>query len=195
MQSSHCFALSVCSPTTFHCRCALCSHSFALLPASLLRSSYRPLDVSPIETPRPPRRVWRNNAAMSRALRRLGSFRRTPGEPAGNQPADDSAHNTGYHGQGCTSPASEAQVPSRSVRLDGRADLVSAASLVVSPDPPRLRRVNPQGRKALIRLAIMFGWIPVAYVIGSIAGSVNVFVVVMAVGLVVSLVLRFTVLR
>jgi hypothetical protein len=41
----------------------------------------------------------------------------------------------------------------------------------------------------------MFGWIPVAYVIGSIAGSVNVFIVAMAVGLAVSLVLRFTVLR
>ena len=55
--------------------------------------------------------------------------------------------------------------------------------------------MNPEGRKALVRLAIMFGWIPVAYVMGSIAGSVNVFIVTMAVGLAVSLVLRFTVLR
>jgi uncharacterized membrane-anchored protein len=70
------------------------------------------------------------------------------------------------------------------------------AAACQSKRPPFLAgRMNPEGRKALIRLAVMFGWIAVAFVVGSVAGSVNVFIVVMVVGLVVSLVLRFTLLR
>jgi hypothetical protein len=44
-------------------------------------------------------------------------------------------------------------------------------------------------------LAILFGFIPVAFLIGLAFGSQEVFIVVMALGLVVSIVLRFTVLR
>ena len=55
--------------------------------------------------------------------------------------------------------------------------------------------MKPELRNALVRLAIIFGWIPVAFIVGSIAHSVNAFIVTMAIGLVVSVVLRFTVLR
>ncbi|MGH3133801.1 MAG: hypothetical protein ACRDNY_08715 [Gaiellaceae bacterium] len=53
----------------------------------------------------------------------------------------------------------------------------------------------PDGQKALIRLAILFGFIPAAFLIGYATGSEAAFIVVMAVGLSVSIVLRFTVLR
>jgi len=44
--------------------------------------------------------------------------------------------------------------------------------------------VNAQTRKALLRLAIMFAWIPIAFAIGSATHSVNAFIIVMAIGLV-----------
>jgi hypothetical protein len=55
--------------------------------------------------------------------------------------------------------------------------------------------VSFQGEKALIRLAILFGIIPVAIFIGYVTGSQAAFVVVMAIGLVVSIALRLTILR
>jgi len=51
-------------------------------------------------------------------------------------------------------------------------------------------KVKRQNRNGLIRLVIMFGTIPVAFVVGSLAHSVNAFIVVMGVGLVVSLISR-----
>jgi hypothetical protein len=55
--------------------------------------------------------------------------------------------------------------------------------------------MKPELRKSLIRLAIMFGWIPVAFIVGSVAHSEGAFIVTIAIGLVVSVLLRFTVLR
>jgi hypothetical protein len=50
-------------------------------------------------------------------------------------------------------------------------------------------------KKPLLRLAIMFGWIPLAFLIGSLAHSEHVFIVVMGIGLVVSILLGRTLLR
>jgi hypothetical protein len=50
--------------------------------------------------------------------------------------------------------------------------------------------VKRQSRNALIRLVILFGTIPVAFVVGSLGHSVNAFIVVMGVGFVVSLTSR-----
>ncbi len=47
----------------------------------------------------------------------------------------------------------------------------------------------------MIRLAIMFGTLLVAFLIGSATHSVNVFIVVVAIGLVGGIVLRLTLLR
>jgi hypothetical protein len=41
----------------------------------------------------------------------------------------------------------------------------------------------------------MFAWIPIAFGVGSIADSENVFIIVIVIGLVAGVVLRFTVLR
>jgi hypothetical protein len=41
----------------------------------------------------------------------------------------------------------------------------------------------------------MIAWIPIAFVIGSAAHSVNAFIIVIAIGLAVSVALRLTVLR
>ena len=54
---------------------------------------------------------------------------------------------------------------------------------------------EPKTRKALLRLAIMFAWIPIAFAIGSATHSVNAFIIVMAIGLVAGVALRLTVLR
>jgi hypothetical protein len=48
---------------------------------------------------------------------------------------------------------------------------------------------------SILRIAIMFAWIPVAFLIGSLAHSQHVFIVVMGIGLLVSIVLGRTVLR
>jgi hypothetical protein len=50
-------------------------------------------------------------------------------------------------------------------------------------------------QRPLLRLAILFGWIAVAFVLGLATGSQGVFVAVIGIGLLVSIVLRFTVLR
>jgi hypothetical protein len=50
-------------------------------------------------------------------------------------------------------------------------------------------------RRPLLRLAILFGWIPVAFVLGLATGSQGVFVAILGIGLLVSVVLRFTILR
>ena len=55
--------------------------------------------------------------------------------------------------------------------------------------------MSQRRRIALIRLAIAFGFIPIAVLIGRAAHSEEAFIVVMAIGLAVSMLLRFTVLR
>jgi hypothetical protein len=55
--------------------------------------------------------------------------------------------------------------------------------------------VTEQSRRALLRLGLLFGAIPIALPIGLVLDSANAFIVVMAVALVVSVVLGLTVLR
>jgi hypothetical protein len=55
--------------------------------------------------------------------------------------------------------------------------------------------VDAHRRNAWIRLTLLFGTIPIAFAVGWIAHSENAFVGVMAIGLLVGAVLRFTVLR
>ena len=50
-------------------------------------------------------------------------------------------------------------------------------------------------RNSALRLAILFGWIPLAFLIGAAAYSEHVFVIVLAIGLVISIAFRFTLLR
>jgi hypothetical protein len=50
-------------------------------------------------------------------------------------------------------------------------------------------------RNRALRLAILFGWIPLAFLIAVAAHSEHVFAIAMAIGLVVSIMLRFTLLR
>jgi len=55
--------------------------------------------------------------------------------------------------------------------------------------------MNPRARKALLRLAMLFAAIPIAFAVGWSTGSPAAFVAVLAVGLVVSVVLRLTATR
>jgi len=73
--------------------------------------------------------------------------------------------------------------------------MLAHAKLLLPEHPFRLVGVNVEMRKSLLRLAIMFAWIPIAFAIGSAAHSVNAFVVVMAIGLVAGVALRLTLLR
>lgn len=57
------------------------------------------------------------------------------------------------------------------------------------------QRSRPEIRKALVRLATPFLALAVAFIAGAATQSVNVFIVVVAVGLAMGLVLRFTVWR
>jgi hypothetical protein len=55
--------------------------------------------------------------------------------------------------------------------------------------------MKAQGQKALLRLGILWASIPIAFLIGYATHSSTAFVVVMAIGLVVHLVLRLSLLR
>jgi hypothetical protein len=55
--------------------------------------------------------------------------------------------------------------------------------------------VSARGRKALIRLAVSWGLLLLAILVGFATHSVGVFVALVALGLVVSVIFRFTILR
>ena len=45
-------------------------------------------------------------------------------------------------------------------------------------------------RNSILRIAVMFAWIPIAFLVGSLAHSVDAFIAVMGIGLAVTIVLR-----
>jgi uncharacterized membrane protein YoaK (UPF0700 family) len=63
------------------------------------------------------------------------------------------------------------------------------------PEWVQRQKSRPEIRKALLRLAIPFLALVVAFIIGVATQSVDVFIVVFAVALALGLVLRFTVWR